>query len=326
MLNKVKASGGFLDLIKRGGLMEKDLLTAEATLTEEIKNRMLQHQKLTKGKVAKRALFLTLGAVLMAVGLEIFLVPNLIMDGGIVGISIILSHLTGVNLGLFLFFLNVPFFFIGYKQIGKTFAISTLYGIAIMSISTAVFHPVPAFTEDILLATVFGGIVLGTGVGLVIRYGGSLDGTEILAIIINKKLPFSVGEVVMFFNLFIFSCGGFVFGWDRAMYSILAYFIAFKTIDIVIEGLDQSKSVWIISDKDHDIGEALMARLGRGVTYLKGEGAYTGDDKKVIFCVISRLEEAKLKSIVEEVDPSAFLAVADIAEVRGGRFKKKSIH
>lgn len=306
--------------------MEKDLLTSEVSLSEEIKNRMLQHQKLTKSKVAKRALFLTLGAVLMAVGLEIFLVPNQIMDGGIVGISIILSHLTGVNLGLFLFFLNVPFFFIGYKQIGKTFAISTLYGIAIMSISTAVFHPVPAFTEDILLATVFGGIVLGAGVGIVIRYGGSLDGTEILAIIINKKLPFSVGEVVMFFNLFIFSCGGFVFGWDRAMYSILAYFIAFKTIDIVIEGLDQSKSVWIISDKDHDLGEALMARLGRGVTYLKGEGAYTGDDKKVIFCVISRLEEAKLKSIVEEVDPSAFLAVADIAEVRGGRFKKKSIH
>ncbi|EKN68218.1 hypothetical protein BAZO_05645 [Schinkia azotoformans LMG 9581] len=301
-------------------------LSPEVSSTEEIKNRMMQHQKLTKSKVVKRAFFLTFGAVLMAVGLEIFLVPNQIMDGGITGISIILSYLLGAKLGVFLFLLNVPFFFVGYKQIGKTFAISTLYGIAIMSISTAFFHPVPAFTEDILLATVFGGIALGAGVGLVIRYGGSLDGTEILAIIINKKLPFSVGEVVMFFNLFIFSCGGFVFGWDRAMYSILAYFIAFKTIDIVIEGLDQSKSVWIISDKDQDIGEALMARLGRGVTYLKGEGAYTGDDKKVIFCVISRLEEAKLKSIVEEVDPSAFLAVSDIAEVRGGRFKKKSIH
>ncbi|HHW38434.1 MAG TPA: YitT family protein [Bacillales bacterium] len=300
--------------------MEKDFLT------EEIKKQMLQHQKLTKSKVAKRAFFLTFGAVLMAVGLEVFLVPNQIMDGGITGISIILSYLLGAKLGLFLFLLNVPFVFIGYKQIGKTFAISTLYGIAIMSLSTAFFHSVPAFTDDILLATVFGGIVLGAGVGLVIRYGGSLDGTEILAIIINKKLPFSVGEVVMFFNLFIFSCGGFVFGWDRAMYSILAYFIAFKTIDIVIEGLDQSKSVWIISDKDQEIGKALMARLGRGVTYLKGEGAYTGDEKKVIFCVISRLEEAKLKLIVEEVDPSAFLAVADIAEVRGGRFKKKSIH
>jgi uncharacterized membrane-anchored protein YitT (DUF2179 family) len=177
-----------------------------------------------------------------------------------------------------------------------------------------------------LLATVFGGIVLGTGVGLVIRYGGSLDGTEILAILISKRFPFSVGEVIMFFNVFIFASGGFVFGWDRAMYSLLAYYIAFKTIDVVIEGLDQSKSAWVISEQYKEIGEAIIARLGRGVTYLNGEGAYTGDGKKVIFCVISRLEEAKLKLIVEEMDSSAFLAFADIAEVRGGRFKKKNIH
>nr|WP_102347554.1 YitT family protein [Bacillus sp. Marseille-P3661] len=289
-------------------------------------NTQLKHKKLTKQKIAKRILFIFLGAVLMAVGIEVFLVPNTIMDGGIVGISIILSHLTGVKLGLFLFFLNVPFFFIGYKQIGKTFALSTLFGVTIMSITTAFLHHVPAFTEDMLLATVFGGIILGVGVGLVIRYGGSLDGTEILAILLNKQLPFSVGEVIMFFNIFIFSWGGFVFGWDRAMYSILAYFITFKTIDVVIEGLDQSKSAWIISDLNKEIGEAVLARLGRGVTYLNGEGAYTGDNKKVIFCVITRLEEAKLKSIVEEIDPSAFLAVGDIAEVRGGRFKKKAIH
>ncbi|MBM7650023.1 uncharacterized membrane-anchored protein YitT (DUF2179 family) [Bacillus ectoiniformans] len=289
-------------------------------------NEHIQHRGLTKLKIAKRTAFIVLGAILMAIGIEVFLVPNLIMDGGIVGISIILSHLSGIKLGLFLFFLNIPFFFIGYKQIGKTFAISTLFGIAVLSLSTTYLHHVPAFTDDMLLASVFGGIVLGVGVGLVIRYGGSLDGTEILAILLNKRVPFSVGELIMFFNIFIFSWGGFVFGWDRAMYSILAYFITFKTIDIVIEGLDQSKSAWIISDQHKDIGEAVLARLGRGVTYLKGEGAYTGDDKKVIFCVITRLEEAKLKLIVEEIDPSAFLAVADIAEVRGGRFKKRDIH
>lgn len=295
------------------------------TLREQIKGH-IQHQKLTKGKLAKRVFFIILGSIFMAVGIEVFLVPNSIMDGGIVGISIILSYLTEVKLGLFLFILNVPFFFVGYKQIGKTFAISTILGITILSFATNSLHAVPAFTEDMLLATVFGGIVLGTGVGLVIRYGGSLDGTEILAILFNKKLPFSVGEIIMFFNIFIFGWGGFVFGWDRAMYSILAYAIAFKTIDIVILGLDQSKSAWIISDMHHEIGEVVLARLGRGVTYLNGEGAFTGDDKKVIFCVISRLEEAKLKSIVEEIDPTAFLAVADIAEVRGGRFKKRNIH
>jgi uncharacterized membrane-anchored protein YitT (DUF2179 family) len=288
--------------------------------------KQIQHEEMKKGKFFKRIFFVVLGAILMATGIEIFLVPNNVMDGGIVGISIILSHLTGIKLGLFIFFLNVPFFFMGYKQIGKTFAIFTILGITVLSITTTLLHHVSPFTEDLLLVTIFGGVVLGAGVGLVIRYGGSLDGSEILAILINKNFPFSVGEIIMFFNVFIFGVGGFVFGWDRAMYSILAYFIAFKTIDIVIDGFDESKSAWIISDNHKEIGEAILARLGRGVTYFKGEGAYTGDEKKVIFCIVTRLEEAKLKAIVENIDTNAFLAVADINEVRGGRFKKKNIH
>ena len=150
-----------------------------------------------------------------------------------------------------------------------------------------------------------------------------LDGTEIMAILLNKKLPFSVGEIVMFFNIFIFITAGFVFGWDRAMYSLIAYFIAYKVMDLMIIGLEESKSVWIISENHKLIGDTILARLGRGVTYLSGEGAYTGDNKQVIFCVITRLEEAKLKSIVEEIDTSAFLAIANITEVRGGRFKKR---
>jgi uncharacterized membrane-anchored protein YitT (DUF2179 family) len=286
----------------------------------------VQHRGLPTTKIIQRTMLITVGAALMAVGLEIFLVPNHVIDGGIVGISIMLSYLTGWKLGVFIFLLNIPFFYIGYKQIGKTFALSTLYGIIILSIGTTLLHPVPAFTQDILLATVFGGIVLGIGVGIVIRYGGSLDGTEILAILINKKLPFSVGEIIMFFNLFILGSAGFVFSWDRAMYSLIAYFVAYKTIDITVTGLDESKSVWIISDNSKEIGEAIMNRLGRGVTYINGEGAYSGDHKKVIFCVINRLEEAKLKEIVTENDENAFLAVADIAEVRGGRFKKRDIH
>ncbi|MEH7376797.1 Uncharacterized membrane-anchored protein YitT, contains DUF161 and DUF2179 domains [Bacillus sp. OV166] len=303
------------------GTQELNLIQQQEAIMAKI-----QHRRLTKRKILQRILLITLGATLMAVGLEIFLVPNNVIDGGITGISIMLSYVTGWKLGIFLFILNIPFFFIGYKQIGKTFALSTLYGIIILSIGTSLLHPVPAFTQDILLATVFGGIVLGIGVGIVIRYGGSLDGTEILAILFNNKLPFSVGEIIMFFNLFILGCAGFVFTWDRAMYSLIAYFVAYKTIDITITGLDESKSVWIISDNAKQIGDAIMNRLGRGVTYINGEGAYSGDDKKVIFCVINRLEEAKLKEIVTENDDSAFLAVADIAEVRGGRFKKKDIH
>lgn len=292
----------------------------------EITKKKVQHKRLTARQILQRVLLITIGAILMSTGLEIFLVPNNVIDGGITGISIMLSYITGWKLGIFIFILNLPFFFIGYKQIGKTFAISTLYGIVILSISTTLLHPVPAFTDDILLASLFGGMILGIGIGTVIRYGGSLDGTEILAILASKKMPFSVGEIVMFFNIFILGSAGFVFSWDRAMYSILAYFVAYKTMDIVIAGLDESKSVWIISDESKEIGDAILNRLGRGVTYLSGEGAYSGEDKKVIFCVINRLEEAKLKDIVKDYDKSAFVAVGDIAEVRGGRFKKRDIH
>lgn len=300
-----------------------DIMSYQAA---EAVQKKTQHKRLTMRQIIQRAFLITIGAILMSIGLEIFLVPNNVIDGGITGISIMLSYTTGWKLGIFIFVLNLPFFFIGYKQIGKTFAISTLYGIIILSISTSLLHPVSAFTQDILLASIFGGMILGVGIGIVIRYGGSLDGTEIMAILASKKLPFSVGEIVMFFNIFILGSAGFVFSWDRAMYSILAYFVAYKTMDVVIAGLDESKFVWIISDNFHDIGDAILHRLGRGVTYLTGEGAYSGDDKKVIFCVINRLEEAKLKDIVKEYDSSAFLAVGDIAEVRGGRFKKKNIH
>jgi uncharacterized membrane-anchored protein YitT (DUF2179 family) len=285
-----------------------------------------RHNRLPVPRFLQRMLFLFLGAALVAVGLEMFLVNNNIIDGGITGISIILSHLTHVPLGIFLFVINLPFLLLGYKQIGKTFALSTLFAVFVMSVGTALLTPVQPITIDPLLAAVFGGVIIGVGVGMVIRSGGSLDGTEIVAILFNKKSPFSVGEIVMFFNVFILGSAGFVFGWDHAMYSLIAYYIAFKMIDITIEGLDQSKSVWIISENHQAVGDALLSRLGRGVTYLNGEGAFTGDNKKVIFCVITRLEEAKLKSIVEELDPGAFLAIGNIHDVRGGRFKKKDIH
>nr|WP_044640510.1 YitT family protein [Risungbinella massiliensis] len=287
----------------------------------------------TKGKpkskllhTTKRIIFIILGAILAALALEFFLVPNNVIDGGIVGISIIVSHLFDLPLGIFLFLLNLPFFLFGYKQIGKTFALSTLLGVTIFSLGTTYFHHFEPFTKDLLLSAVFGGMLLGVGIGLVLRYGGSLDGTEIVAIILTKKLPLSVGQIVMIANIFILGSAGFVFGWESAMYSLIAYFIAFKVIDITIEGLEETRSVWIISDQAKEIGDALMNRLGRGVTYLKGEGAYTGDDKQVIFCIATRLEEAKLKTIVEELDSEAFLAIGHIYDVRGGRFKKKDIH
>jgi uncharacterized membrane-anchored protein YitT (DUF2179 family) len=272
-----------------------------------------------------RILLMMLGSILAAVGLEIFLIPNNIIDGGITGISIISSHFTNLPLGLFIFVLNLPFLVVGYKQIGKTFALSTLFSVICLSIGVSYLQPIPGITRDTLLATIFGGIILGAGVGLIIRNGGSLDGTEIIAIILDKKTDFSVGEIVMFINLFILGGSGLVFGWDRAMYSLIAYFIAYKTIDITVEGINESKSVIIVSGEHKEIASALTDRLGRGVTLLHGEGAYRGDTTNVIYVVVSRLEIAKLKDIVHGFDEDALVSVGSV-EVTGKRYGKKAIH
>lgn len=274
----------------------------------------------------KKYFLLLLGSLIYTTGLEIFLVPNNIIDGGVVGISIMASYLTGFPFGAFMILLNLPFLYMGYKQIGKSFAISTVISIVAISILSAQFEPIPSITGDYFLAAIFGGIITGTGVGLIIRHGGSLDGTEIVAIIMDKKTTFSVGEVVMFFNLFILGSAGFVFGWDKAMYSLVAYFVISKMIDVVIKGLDESYAVMVVSDENEEIADALMHRLGRGVTFLHGQGGYTGDAKKVLYCVVTRLEVGKLKDIALEKDETAFVTINPVHDIVGGRFKKKSIH
>lgn len=276
--------------------------------------------------VFKKYLLLTLGAIVYAAGLETFFVPNNLIDGGVVGISMMISYLTGTPLSVFVVLLNIPFLYLGYKQIGKTFTISTLYSIVVLAFAIQYFHTTPNITYDIFLATIFGGIVVGLGVGMIIRYGGSVDGTEIVAIISDRKTELSVGETVMIINLFILSSAGLVFGWERAMYSLIAYFIAYKVMDLVISGLEESKGVMIVSDKSDDLAETLLARLGRGVTILHGEGAYTNEPKRILYTVVTRLEVAKLKAVVKEKDPSAFLSIYNINDVVGGRVKKKSIH
>ena len=275
--------------------------------------------------VLMRGAFLIIGAALASVGLEIFLVPDDIIDGGVVGISIISSHLSGLPLGLFTFALNIPFFLIGYKQIGRTFTLSTFFSVTCLSVGVSLLHPIPGLTRDPLLAAVFGGIINGTGVGLIIRNGGSLDGTEIVAIILERKLSFSIGEIVMFFNIFILTSAGFVFGWDRAMYSLIAYFIASKAIDTVTEGIDESRSVMVISDRQEDIASAVNARLGRGVTMLSGRGGYSGEKVNVLYVVVSRLEVSKLRSIVHHFDQDALVTVGNV-DSWGKHFKKRNIH
>lgn len=272
-------------------------------------------------KFLKNIFFITSGAVVAGFALEAFLVPNSVIDGGIIGVSMIISHVTKLNLGMLILILNIPFILLAFRKMGKMFVVQTAYANIILALALNFFHSYKV-TNDILLATVFGGIVLGAGVGLILKNEASLDGTEILSLLVSKKFGCSVGEFIMGLNLFIYLVAGKVFGWESAMYSILTYFIASKVIDIVMEGLNSSKSVRIISDEAGIIGSALIEKLDISVTYLKGIGGYSGQDKDLIYCVISRLELPKMIEIIKEIDPNAFVSVVDVHETYGGRFRK----
>lgn len=291
---------------------------------------MKQHKKEKLSHLLIRYLLIIVGAGLAAVAIELFLVPNDIIDGGVIGVSLILSHLNAgsipfVNFATLVIIINLPFMYYGYKYIGKTFVFSSIFGIVCLAVIESQLHHVEAFTTQPILATVFGGLILGAGVGLVIRNGGTMDGTEILGILLTKKLPFSLGEFVMFVNIFIFIWAGFVYGPEQAMYSVMAYYIAFKTIDTVIQGLDETKAVIIVSDHYADVSDTILDRLGRGTTKLKGKGGYTDEDKEVIYAVVTRLEVTKLKAIVHEVDPKAFITIMNTQETKGAQFKS-AIH
>lgn len=273
-------------------------------------------------RLFKRFFFLTVGAFIAAFALEGFLVPNNIIDGGVIGLSMLTSYVTKYNLGLLIFLFNLPFICLAFTKMGKKFVLQTFYANAMLSIAVNLFHT-HLVTTDLLLATVFGGIVLGTGVGIVLKSDGSLDGTEILSLFLSKKYGFSVGEIIMSINIFVYIICGFVFSWERAMYSILTYFIAYKMIDVVLEGLNSSKSVRIISDKAQEIGDALIEKLDISVTYLKGIGGYSGLEKTIIFCVISRIELSKMKEIIKDIDPSAFTSIVEVNEAYGARLKKQ---
>lgn len=269
----------------------------------------------------KNIIFLTMGAMITAFALESFLVPNNIIDGGVIGISMIVSHITKWNLGLLILILNTPFIIMAFKKMGGKFVVQTAFANIILAVFLNIFHHYKV-THDLLLATVFGGIILGLGVGIILKHEGSLDGTEMLSLVVSKKLGVSVGEFIMGINVFIYLAAGKVFSWESAMYSIMTYFIASKVIDTVMEGFNSSKSVRIISDNASAIGEQLIERLDISVTYLQGIGGYTGQDKDLIYCVISRLELPKMIDIIKEIDPKAFVSVVDVHEVYGGRFRK----
>ena len=272
-------------------------------------------------KFIKKYFIITMGVFVTAFALETFLIPNSVIDGGIIGVSMIISHITKWNLGLIIILLNLPFVLLAYSKMGIKFVLQTLYACVVLAFALNVFSGYSA-THESFLATVFGGIILGVGVGLILKSEASLDGTEMLSLIVSKKFGCSVGEFIMGIDLFIYLAAGLVFSWESSMYSILTYFIASKVIDVVLEGFNSSKSVRIISDDAGAIGNELIDKLDISVTYLKGIGGYSGMDKDIIYCVVSRLELPKMLEIVKDIDTKAFVSIVDVHETYGGRFKK----
>lgn len=287
----------------------------------------IKQKKRNKLMMVVRAFMVIIGGFLAAYGLESVLIPNNVSDGGVTGLSIVSSQLSGMPLGAFIAVLNIPFIYLGYKQIGKSFAIYSVIGIVSLSIGTMLMHHVPTIVDgDTLLVTVVGGVILGLGMGIALRNGGALDGIDMLAVLLSRKLPFGTSDLILFLNSFVFIVVSFVFGLQGAILSAIAYFIASKVIHIVEEGLSGSKTFKIITTQPELMVETIRDRLGRGATYTLAEGGYSNEQFKEITCIINRLEESKMKEIIQEIDPKAFVAIYDVSEVKGGNFKKHDIH
>lgn len=268
-------------------------------------------------------LMLTVGAITAAFALEEFLAPNSILDGGVVGVAMILEHFLPIKLGFLIAGLNVPFVILALWVLGPKFVLKFGYSVSLFSIMTGVFEPLQNVTEDTILAVAFGGVLLGVGVGLVLRGGGCLDGTEILAVILNRNVSFSVGQIILIFNVVIYFVAGLVFGMDHGMYSLLMYIITSRIIDIVEIGGEAAFSVMIISENGRELAERIYHDLGRTVTFLRGYGYISSEEKDVLYCVVTRVELVAMKQIIEEVPGSTFTTISEVEEIVGNHIKAR---
>ena len=278
----------------------------------------------------KETLFLLLGVFSASLGLKGLLLPNHFLDGGAMGVSLLTQFVTDINLSVLIITVNAPFIFIGARQISVPFAVKS--SLAIVALAALVhFLEFPVLTEDKLLIAVFGGFFLGVGIGLSIRGGAVIDGTEVLALSISRKTSFTVGDLIAVFNVILFSVSALVLGLEVAMYSILTYIVASKTVDFIINGIEEYIGVMIVSPDSAEIKNQIMHEMGRGVTAFRSDGGFgtkgqSLPDRDVLFCVVTRLEVSKLILEVEKIDPSAFVIQYPIRDTKGGMIKKRPLH
>ena len=267
-------------------------------------------------------LLIVLGIVSAGMGLHGFLRSSNFIDGGVTGVSMLVSKLTGVALSIWLPIFNLPFIALGYRQMGPAFALRSAAAIGGLSLVLATVH-YPDVTHDLVLTAVFGGFFIGAGIGLAVRGGAVLDGTEIAALLISRRSHLlKVGDVILIFNVVLFVAAMKLLGVEEALYSILTYITAARTLDFVINGLEEFTAVTIVSRASGEIAAHIMAHLGRGVTVYKGRGGLSGEDQEILLCVVTRLEIGKVKTIVRKLDRSAFVTTHALSDVDGGVVKR----
>ncbi|HBF88599.1 MAG TPA: hypothetical protein DDX39_08150 [Bacteroidales bacterium] len=308
------------------------------TVRRQIKNKNTHnfqfHKEFRKINVEishffKDIFLIILGVMAAGFGLKGFLLPNNFIDGGVTGISMIFSELSNFSLSIFLILINLPFLILGYSTISKQFAIRSAFGIILLA-AVVHFIPAPVITEDKLLIAIFGGFFLGLGIGLAIRGGSVIDGTEVLAVFISRKTSLTIGDVILIFNLFIFSIAAYVFSFETALYAILTYLSASKTVDFIVYGIEEYIGVSIISDKSEEIRVAIIEKLGRGCTIYIGKRGYTKLESElksidIVYTLITRLELAKLQTEIDKIDPKAFVIMQNVKDAKGGMIKKKPL-
>lgn len=285
---------------------------------ETIKNKNTRY--------AKELMLIALGVVSACFGLKSFLMPSHFIDGGVTGISLLISQLTGFNLSYLIVLINIPFILMGYRQIGFGFAVKT--ALAIMALSLAlVFLPFAPITHDKLLIAFFGGFFLGGGIGLAMRGGCVIDGTEVLALYISRNSMFTVGNIILILNIIIFAFAAYFLNVETALYAILTYLSASNTIDFIVNGLEAYTGVTIISEKNEEIKHFIINNMKRGVTIYKGEGGYLEKkDIDIIYTVVTKLEMSKLQAEIRQIDPDAFVVQQQIADIKGGVVKRQAFH
>lgn len=294
-----------------------------------LKLNALRIRRINIERMIKDTIFISLGVMSAAFGLESFLLPNHFLDGGVVGISLLTNVLTDIDLSYLIVIINLPFIYIGYTQVSKIFAIKTLVAIILLAVCLA-FVPFPLITSDKLLISFFGGFFLGLGIGLSIRGGSVIDGTEVLAIYTSRKTALTVGDIILILNIVIFSVAAYLINIETALYAILTYLVASKTVDFVVHGIEEYTSVMIVSEHSDEIKKAITEKMGRGVTVLRGRGGFgkrghQTEDYDVIYSVITRLELQKLKTEIAKIDEHAFMVENSVNDIKGGMIKKRPL-